>query len=546
MNIAAALTEQARARPDAAALILPGGARVTYRALEEDASRIARGLAAAGVAPGTRTVLMVPPGPDFYPLVFGLFRAGAVPVVVDPGMGLARMKSSLAESRPGAFVGIAKAHAARVFLGLGGPAVKVVVGVGPCWGLGGISLDGVRRRGAAGSGDPFAAKPEDMAAILFTSGSTGPPRGAIYTHGNFAAQVETVRRTFGIEPGEVDLPTFPLFALFDPALGMTTVVPDMDPARPARAEPSRIARAMIDHGVTSMFASPGLLDPLSSYCALKGIRFPTLRRVLSAGAPVSPRIVARMVEALPEGCLLHTPYGATEALPVASIDHRTILGETRAKGAEGAGICVGRPVEGVEVRCIRVDDGPIPGWTPELEVARGASGEICVKGPQVSAGYFGRPDADALTKVADPTGGFWHRMGDVGYLDDSGRLWFCGRKSQRVRAAEGDLYPDQCEAVFNAHPLVHRSVLVGVAKGGVHRPVLCIDTSPPPSPLSAGPSNPAFQAPDLKGLHLLAEKHAVTRRIRDFLFHPGFPVDTRHNAKIRREELAAWAEERLQ
>jgi len=552
MNIAAALTEQARARPDAAALILPGGARVTYRALEEDASRIARGLAAAGVAPGTRTVLMVPPGPDFYPLVFGLFRAGAVPVVVDPGMGLGRMKASLAESRPGAFVGIAKAHAARVFLGLGGPAVKVAVGVGPCWGLGGISLDEVRRRGAAGSGDPFAAKPEDMAAILFTSGSTGPPRGAIYTHGNFAAQVELVRRTFGIEPGEVDLPTFPLFALFDPALGMTTVVPDMDPARPARADPSRIARAMIDHGVTTMFASPGLLDPLSSYCALEGIRFPTLRRVLSAGAPVSPRIVRRLAEAgaLPEGCTLHTPYGATEALPVASIDHRSILDETAAKAAAGAGICVGRPVEGVEVRCIRVDDGPIPGWTPDLEVARGASGEICVKGPQVSAGYFGRPDADALTKVADPTGGFWHRMGDVGYLDDSGRLWFCGRKSQRVRTPEGDLYADQCERVFDDWMFrdLFRVALVGVGRLGEQRPVLCVEThiAPPAGAVMMRVRMPGWDVVKEKLLER-AGQVSVTRSIHDFLHRDlPFPVDTRHNAKIRREELAAWAEERLQ
>jgi acyl-CoA synthetase (AMP-forming)/AMP-acid ligase II len=537
MNIAAALTEQARARPDAAALILPGGKRVTYRALEEDAARIARGLAAVGIAPGTRTVLMVPPGPDFYPLMFGLFRSGAVPVVVDPGMGIARMKASLAEAQPGVFVGIAKAHAARVFVGLGGPTVKVVVGVGPCWGLGGISLDEVRRRGEGGGDGVVATKPDDPAAILFTSGSTGSPRGAIYTHGNLAAQVEMVRKTFGIEPGEVDLPTFPLFALFDPALGMTTVVPDMDPARPALVDPARIAKAIVDHGVTTMFASPGLLDPLSSYCALKEIRFPTLRRIISAGAPVSPRIVERMARALPEGGLLHTPYGATEALPVASIDHRAILGETAAKAAAGAGICVGKPVEGVEVRCIRVDDGPIPKWTPDLEVPRGTPGEICAKGPQVSAGYYGRHDADALTKIADPAGGFWHRMGDVGSLDEAGRLCFCGRKSQRVRTAEGDLYPDQCEAVFE-----DRTALVGVGAAGRQRAVLCVERA---LTRDAKVRFEAWEA-SVERLRARAAATPATRPIKDFLLYGGaFPVDTRHNAKIQREKLARWAEERL-
>ena len=210
-------------------------------------------------------------------------------------------------------------------------------------------------------------------------GSTGPPRGVLYTHGNLAAQVGIVRDSFGIEHGEIDLPTFPLFALFDPALGMTTVVPDMDPARPARADPARIAAQIREHGVTTMFASPGLLGPLSRWCRDTGTRFRTLRRVITAGAPVSPRIVEAMAAALPDGALLHTPYGATEALPVASLDHREILGETRARAAAGEGICVGRPVEGIEVRCIRVSDEPIFGWAPDLEVPRGTPGEVVAR-----------------------------------------------------------------------------------------------------------------------------------------------------------------------
>jgi len=528
VNIAAALTEQARARPDAAALILPGGRTVSYRDLDEDSGRIARGLAALGVTPGTRVALLVPPGRDFFPLVFGLFKAAAVPVVVDPGMGIGRMRTCLAEAAPTVLIGTLPALVARLLSGLGGGAVRLRIGVWTTLGLLGTSLNGVRRAGGEGSDDPLPVEPNDPAAILFTSGSTGPPRGAIYTHGNFAAQVELVRRTFGIEPGEADLPTFPLFALFDPALGMTTVVPDMDPTRPARADPARIAAQIRKHRVTTMFASPGLLEPLSEWCAGRDEWFSTLRRVISAGAPVPPRVLWSLAKALPGDALLHTPYGATEALPVASIDHRTILEETRAKAAAGEGICVGRPVEGIEVRCIRVTDEPIFQWMPDLEVPRGTPGEVVVRGPQVTARYFARPDADALSKIAHPGGGFWHRMGDVGKFDEQGRLWFLGRKSQRIRTAEGDLYADQCEAVLGGG-LTRPVAVVGVGEPGRQEPVAVVE-------------------PGERSEEILesAARASCTRGIRRVLVHSGpLPVDTRHNAKIQRERLAAWASKRL-
>lgn len=538
VNIASSLAEAARRDPGGAALVLPDGSRVSRAALDADADRIARGLARAGVAPGTRTLLLVPPGRHFFPLVFGLMRAGAVPVVVDPGLGLRTAGRCLAAAAPGAFVGTGKAFLARWLLGLGGRIEGPKVGVGMPLVPGGMTLDRLRRLGGDGGADPPATTASSPAAILFTSGSTGPPRGALYTHGNFAAQVAMVRRTFSIEPGEVDLPTFPLFALFDPALGMTTVVPDMDPSRPAAADPARLARAIAENGVTTMFGSPALLEPLSRHCEAGGVRLPTLRRVITAGAPVPPRTVERFVRALPAGALLHTPYGATEALPVASIAHPEILGETRARTAAGEGVCVGRPVEGVEVRVIAVDDGPLPAWSAGLEVPPGTTGEICVRGPQVTRGYFGRPDADALSKIGDPSGGFWHRMGDLGYLDGAGRLWFCGRKSQRLRTAEGDLPADRCEGVFNAHPAVRRTALVGVGEAGRQRAVLCVEREP-------GGEGGGDGEDLLAELRAMGARVPLTRGIGEFLLHPSLPVDARHNAKIRREELAPWAASRV-
>ena len=532
LNIADALAAAARRDPGAPALILPGGERVSYADLDEDADLIARGMARAGIAPGTRAVLLVPPGRDFYPLVFGLLRAGAVPVVVDPGMGIAKARRCLVEAAPGAFIGVGKAFFARCFLGLWGRirGPKISVGMPPLPGR--TTLNRVRRLGGSGGADRAPTTAASPAAILFTSGSTGPPRGAVYSHGNMAAQVEMVRRAFSIEPGEVDLPTFPLFALFDPALGMTTVVPDMDASRPAAADPAKLARAIAEYRVTTMFGSPALLEPLARYCETTGTRFPTLRRVISAGAPVPARTVERFARALPVGALLHTPYGATEALPVASIAHPEILGETAARTAAGEGICVGRPVEGVEVRVMRVDDGEVLRWDPGLEVPAGSTGEFVLRGPQVTGGYFGRPYADLLTKTGDADGGFWHRMGDLGYRDGAGRLWYCGRKSQRVRTAAGDLCADQCEGVFNAHPAVRRTAVVGVGEEGRQRAVAVVEREP------TAPGGGNLEEELLR----LGEGAPCTRGIREVLMFKGpLPVDTRHNAKIRREELARWA-----
>jgi acyl-CoA synthetase (AMP-forming)/AMP-acid ligase II len=233
---------------------------------------------------------------------------------------------------------------------------------------------------------------------------------------------------------------------------------------------------------------------------------------------------------------IHTPYGATEALPVATISSDEILGETAAHTAQGAGTCVGRPAPGMEVRILRISDAPIENWDDSLIVAPGEIGEIVVRGAVASRGYFGRPDLTALAKIADPSGGFWHRMGDVGYFDHQGRLWFCGRKSQRVVTADRTLFTIPCEGVFNAHPAVFRTALVGVARGGTVEPVLCVEREP------------GVQVDDATLRHellALGARHPHTADIRTILFHPAFPVDIRHNAKIFREQLAVWAAERL-
>lgn len=541
VNIAAHLPAMAERQPYRLAVVFPEGrdaqGRVSYthhtfRQLDEDSDRIAHGLVHHGIGRGIRTVLMVKPSLDFFALTFALFKVGAVPVLIDPGMGIKNLGPCLTEAEPHAFIGIPKAHAARVVFGWGKASIRTLITLGKRLFWGGVTLDDVRKQ-AANLGR-FALAPttrDETAAILFTSGSTGVPKGAVYTHGNFAAQVDILRRLYGIEPGDIDLQTFPLFGLFAPALGMTTIVPDMDATRPAQVDPRKIFEAVENFGVTNLFGSPALLNRVGRYGIEHNVRLPSLKRVLSAGAPVSAEVMERFTTMLSPGVQVHTPYGATEALPVCSIGSDELLGETRELTRRGAGVCVGKPVAEVEVKIIRISDEPIATWSDDLVLPTGDIGEIVVRGPVVTREYFHRPESNALGKItAGET--FYHRMGDVGYLDQRGRVWFCGRKSHRVQTAEGTLFTIPCEAVFNTHPAIYRTALVGVGPKDSQRPVLCVE-------LESGTT--VDRASLQRDLLVLADSQPHTRTIRTFLFHPAFPVDIRHNAKIFREKLAVWA-----
>lgn len=544
VNVAFHLEHMARTRPFKRAVVCPAGrdgagraayAHLTFAQLNREADYLARGLARRGIARGTRTILMVRPSLEFFALIFAVFKTGAVPVVVDPGMGIRRMLDCYRSTRPEAFIGIPLAQAVRTLFRGHFATVRTWVTVGRRWFWGGPTLAQIRTPGPQAFETARTGR-DDTAAILFTTGSTGPAKGAVYTHGNFDAQLRQIADHLRFGEDEVDLSTFPLFALFYPALGVTAVIPDMDPARPARANPARIIEAIFDQGVTNMFASPALLERVGRYGRDKGIRLPSLKRVISAGAPVQARTIETFSALLIDGAEVHTPYGATEAVPIVSILGGEILAETRRHTDEGYGICIGRPINATQVRIITVSDEPIARWSRELPVPAGEIGEIAVKGELVSRGYFENPQADALAKIPDEVG-FWHRMGDLGWMDAKGRIWFCGRKSHRVVTAAGTLYSVPCESIFNTHPRVRRSALVGVGPAEARLPVICIELAQ-----EDGGGDPKAVEPELLEL---AAANEITRSIRMILFHPSFPVDIRHNSKIFREQLAVWAEKKV-
>ncbi|MGQ4581978.1 fatty acid CoA ligase family protein [Lysobacter sp. F60174L2] len=597
-NIAAALPRLAAEHPDRIAIRCPGrrGAdglarydlALTHAQLDARSDAIAAGLARHGVVRGSRAVVMVRPTPEFFLLMFALFKAGAVPVLVDPGIDRRALRQCLDEAQPQAFIGIPLAHLARRLLGWARSA-RIHVTTGRYAWPGEVTLARAERDGE-GSGPQLAATaPDDVAAILFTSGSTGVPKGVVYRHRHFVAQVAMLGEAFGITSsasgtGGVNLPTFPPFALFDPALGVTSVIPDMDPTRPASADPRKLHDAIARFGVDQLFGSPALMAVL----ARCGQPLPTIRRVMSAGAPVPAEVVATLRGLLPDDAQFWTPYGATECLPVALIEGRE-LQATREATERGAGTCVGRPVAPNVVRIIRIDDAAIERWSDDLCVADGEVGEITVAGPTATDGYFNRDAQTRLAKIEElaltPTlsrererereqkqgyeqgqgqgqgaavvpplplagegrgegpsaGGHAtrtvHRMGDLGYFDAEGRLWFCGRKSHRVESAAGLLYTEQVEPVFNVHPQVRRTALVGVGERGMQIPVLCVE-------LAEGVATREWPRIESE-LRAIAGQHPRTAGIVRFLRHKRFPVDIRHNAKIGREKLAAWAAKQL-
>ena len=622
MNVGRRLSVMAGAMPDAVAVVEPldydaqGKRRyrhVTFRQLDDDSDCIARGLYALGATPGTRLALLVRPGIDFISLVFGLFKSGAVAILIDPGMGRRNLIGCLAEAEPEGFIAIPAVQAVRWLLRRKFPKARFNVTVGRRWFWDGITLEQLRTSGsplplgegpgvrAAGQG-PEAPNlqiskspnqlgphpsplprgegtlPDSPAAIIFTTGSTGPPKGVLYSHRNFDAQVDQIREFYNIQPGEIDLPCFPLFGLFNCAMGVTAVIPDMDPSRPARVDPLKIIEAASDWQATQAFGSPAIWDRVGRYCEANGVRLPTIRRVLSAGAPIPAEVLRRTKTCIhPEG-EVHTPYGATESLPVASNSSSEVLGETAARTRQGGGVCVGRRFRDIRWKVIRIVDGPIrsiedveelpsragilpacgsatagilPAWelaatgTPSAEAAAQAArmaalqiGELIVSGPQVTRSYVTRTQWNAMSKIADGPA-VWHRIGDSGYLDQQDRFWFCGRVAHRVLTADGPMYPVCCEAIFNEHPAIRRSALVGVGPAGRQRPVIILEPHQSHKPRTAKQREAL-----LAEIRQLGQSNPLTARIADFLLHPHFPVDIRHNAKIFREKLAVWASKR--
>lgn len=506
----------------------------TYRELSDRAESLAVGLREIGIAEGTLCSFMVPPCIDAMVLGLALWRVGAVVVGIEPhSHGLRSVSKSLAKVGPKVFIGTPSAHAARIAFGWGRGTVRTNVVVGRV-GLPGMpTLRSLERRPVPDNPEPASISPRDPAVIAFTTGSTGAPKPTVLRQRNLAAMMSLVLGHWGYEDGRevVDMPTFPMFWIIGLAAGGTVVVPPMDFTLegPGDADPGRLLRTIADCGVRSLFGSPALLANLAARASRDGVTLDTVERIVAGGAEVPGPLFSAVRRVLGPAGEIYSDYGATEALPVTEIAGAEVVERTWPMTERGAGVCVGRPLPGVDVRVVAIDDGPIANWAAATELAPGEIGEVVARSPHISENYYRQPNADRDNKIADPSGASWHRVGDTGYLDDEGRLWVCGRGSHRVITPRGTVYPLCCEPVVNAHPDVVRSALVGVhGRDGARSAVLCVE-------LRAGAERASVQR-ELTRLMAGVDTTQLVDRI-EFVDH--IPVDRRHNAKIDRPRLAS-------
>jgi olefin beta-lactone synthetase len=530
-NLAGYLHQQATENPEKPAFLYPE--RISFEELDRKVDQLCHGLTRAGAGKGARVIMLVNANLDFYILTFALLRIGAVPVLIDPGVGRKVMKNSLAGVDATVFIGSPLAQIFRLIYRKSFRKTRLVISVGPrlFWG-------GCRYKSMFESESmpflPARIGPDDVGGIFFTSGSTGAPKGVVYRNRMFHAQINYFRSHYKWNPQETDLCTFPLIGLFSVCLGLSVVIADINPAKPSSLKPRKIWSNLELYRCTHMFGSPMVLRILADYGHKNGKKLSCLNRIVTAGAPVPLSLLNRMKEIIPEQAEIHAPYGATEALPVTDIRLTELLKISSASDFH-SGICQGRPLPGNQLVIIRITESAIPAIEPAILLPVGEVGEIVVSGPVVTESYLHNHEADKKSKILDANGKIWHRMGDLGKLDEEGRLWFYGRKNHRIEINEGCLYTIPTEAIFNRIPGVIRSAIVGIPfkHKEFEEPAVCVQLNFLDYLFNKGKIR--------QELIQLAATNPVTAMIKTFLFRRSFPMDPRHNAKIFREKLKKWA-----
>jgi olefin beta-lactone synthetase len=498
------------------------GDTIDFATFAARVDRVAATLLAQGLVSGDRVAMLTPPGVDLLVVVYGVWRAGGVTVIADRGLGLRGLGSAISSARPAWVIGPRAARLASVVLRWSPRAQR-------------IDIDNLLA--TAELTDPTGLpRPPDhdaVAAVLFTSGATGPAKGVLYRHGQLAAQRDALATTYGITDADRLVAAFAPFALYGPALGVPTAFVDCDVTTPGELTVAALDAACMHIDATMAFASPAALANVAR-TARAGVEYSgvsSLRLVFSAGAPVPAETLAE-VAALAPIASLHTPYGMTEALPITDIDFDTIAAAEGSETAPSAGVCVGMPVDGAEVMIAPLRFDALDG-VPE-SVPAGELGEILVRSPWVSDGYLGRWQTQRISRP----GAGWHRTGDVGQFDAEARLWVDGRAVHVIETVEGPIAPVPTErAIERALTPVGlaqagRVAAVGVGPVGCQQLVIVIER----------PGHPDGLADDATAA---AVRRIVIRPVAAVLIVSGLPVDVRHNAKIDRSKVGAWADELL-
>ena len=505
---------------------------LSFAAISTLVARYEQGLTASGLVARDRVVILMKPGADFLAMSYAVMGRGAVPVFIDPGIGIANIIKCVEEAEPKGFIGIPRAHLLRL------KAPRIFASMHYCVVATQRHLPGIPTLGSFARFPPLPLDPvmrcsDEEALIAFTSGATGVPKGVVFTNGMLEAQVGIFREHFGFQSGQQDCPLLPIFSLFTLALGGGSVFPPLNPRHPLAVKADQVVRIMNDCGVQSSFGSPTLWTKLGEYCLRSGTAIPALRKIFMAGAPV-PAHTVELLRKIASAAESFTPYGSTEALPVTLISGTDLLYAQNIPAHSGEqGTLVGKPVQGVEVRIVIPTTPPLRELHALTACPPRVLGEVLVTGENVSTAYLRRPAANRDSKVIDGQR-IWHRMGDSGYLDEAGNLYFCGRLSHAVVTDSGVFHSVPVERVFNVHPNVYRTALISTCAGTE----AAIAVEPYANAWPRGARAKRAMAEELRAI---GRRNPLTASITKFYFHRSFPVDARHNAKIFRDALSAWA-----
>ena len=545
MTLSDRLREAAQHHPYKKAIAMPSGmdksgrttfSHLSFGMLHRESDAIAHKLECAGVQKGMRAFVMLDPGPDYLSFTYALLKLGAVPVITSPGLSRKSFLECMTDAAIDVFIGSAGHHMFRLMnkSAFGNLSVPITVGQRLFWGGHKIIID---TNESLSPEAPEEAKEDDPALIFFTPGVTGRPKGVHYTHSSLTALSTAIGTMLDISPGDLHMVLHPLVVVLSPAMGVSAVMPDVDLDYLLEADMGHITDLILKQGVTHIMASPSLLSMIGDHLAGKETVLSSLKKLIVHGTHVIPEFLTDFLPCVNENTDILLTYGAAETFPVCVLDFREMLEETKHLSERGFGACIGRPVRECDLVLISRSDDAISRLYQDMILQTGDVGEILVRGMHVSTMYVDNPKADAYAKVKDDREQIWHRTGDLAWRDKKGRLWFCGRKSQTVTTKEGPVFTISCETIFNMHPDVHRSALVGIGTPSAQTPVMFVELD---KKCSKKRKN------EIHGELLeLAKSNDATHPIDTILFYDTFPVDGYHFSKILREELAAYAEKKL-
>jgi acyl-CoA synthetase (AMP-forming)/AMP-acid ligase II len=510
---------------------------LTLRQLNQRSNDLARGLQQAGVIRGTRAALQLLPGIEWFSITYALLKIGAVPILLQPALGMRKMAQCVKAVEPEILITEPKYQAIQIFQANNYQSVHLQISTEKRCFSKGISITDLQRNEHT-TFQPAEMRSSDTGMIVFsTSCESEIPKPTVFTHGMLNAMIERIKSVMSVSLDSTLITTFPFFMILAPAIGMRQILPESHSLKASKLNPRTLIETIWDYGVTHLLMSSTRLMMLTEFLKDEAIYLPSIQRIASWGEPYPAFELQRLHSFISEKTQIFPLYGMTEAPIISTLGSHKIVSETQIKTERGFGLCQGKEIDDLEMRVIEVNDRPIDNWSDDLLADKGGIGELVINGEAVSRQYYNDSKNDALHKIPDGKS-IWHRTGDIGWLDTKGNFWFCGRKQDRVTISEDEtLYTIPCEAVFMQHERVYRCIIVGVGPIPYQTPVLIIELAP-------GDSGKYISTLTHELLDL-AQSYPHTGNIKNILFRKSFPVHSLYHQKINRKQLTIWAAKKL-